>query len=302
VRLRANSAWSIYHGLQTRFDIANWHGVTSNFSYTWAHTLDNVSEIFSTGAGATTVAGAQDPYNINVPERGHSGLDYRHIATVALIYELPWHKNQQGVVGHLLGGWQFNITHRYTGGQGYTPAQFAGENTNCQNNFDANFFGGIDTCRPFLSNPSAPIENQGICTDGTLVDCGLTDFNTGAPTTFEAVRYILNDNEAGLFFGTPYGNTRRNSERGQSINNTNFSVFKSTRITERFKLRFEFHAWNVLNRMYLGVPDPFFEDGSITSGSSFGNNFFNNSGGFQTNATQSGIGRRRLNFGIKLIF
>ena len=301
IRVRGNTAWSIYHGLQTRFDISNWHGLTANFGYTWAHTEDNVSEIFSTAAGATTVAGSQNPFDINRGERGTSGLDYRHIATLALIYELPWYKSQQGFMGHVLGGWQFNVTHRYTGGQAWTPAELSGENSACQNSFDSAFF-GISTCRPFLSNPGAPIANQGICTDHTLADCGLFDFNTGLATTFADVRYILNEDEAALFFGTPYGNTPRNSERGATINNTNMGIFKTTRITERFKLRFETHIYNVLNRMYLGNPDPFFEDGSITSGSSFGNNFFNDSGGFQTNATQSGIGRRRFNFGIKLIF
>ena len=320
VRLRANSAFSNYQGMQTRFDISNWHGVTANFGYTWAHTIDNVSEIFSTFGGGTTIAGAQNPFDTNRGERGNSGLDYRHIATLALLYELPWYKSQQGVMGHLFGGWQFNITHRYTSGQPWTPAQFAGENTACQNSFDAAFFGGGDTCRPFLSNPNAPIGNAGLCTDHTLSDCGLIDlaqFNIGnvVPVTFDQVRYILNGeafwtgfNEAALFFGTPYGSAPRNSERGETINNTNFSLFKTTRITERVKVRFEFHAWNLLNRQFKGDPDPFVDDVPIagfTPGcacGSFGNTFFNPSGGFSSNVTQSGIGRRRLNFGIKIVF
>src|SRR5262249_49494300 len=154
---------------------------------------------------------------------------------------------QQGVMGHFLGGWQMNVTHRFTSGQGWTPAEFAGENTACQNSFDNAFFSGASTCRPFLSNPAAPIANQGICTDHTLADCGLIHFTSPIPTpiAMSAVRYILNENEADLFFGTPYGNTARNSERGETINNTNASVFKTTRITERVKLRMEVHVWNL---------------------------------------------------------
>jgi hypothetical protein len=294
VTVRANSAWSIYHGMQSRLDIQNWHGVSAGLAYTWSKTMDNTSEIFSTLSGGNTRAIAQNPFNINIGERGLSGLDYPHVFTLQLGYELPWYKSQQGVMGHVLGGWQINLTHRYNSGQRWSPAQFAGENTSCQ----TRFIGTFSECRPFTSNPSAPITSQGQCTNPALADCGIVDFNSGLPTTLSAVRYILNDDVAAQFFGTPFGNTRRNAEVGQTINNTNMSIFKTTRITERFKLRFEAQAYNVLNRQFLGVPDPVFEFGA----GDFGTTFFNDNGGNTTNATEAGIGRRRLAFRIKLIF
>ena len=322
VNVRANSAWSGYNSMQTRFDINNWHGVTANLGYTWAHSMSNADEVFSTLGGGGTIAAAQNPFDINRAERGNSGLDYRHVATVALIYETPWYKNQQGFMGHLLGGWQFNIVHRYTSGQPWTPGQLAGENSICQNAFNGTF----DSCRPFTNNTSAPLDTVGYFCNGTAGDCrnaanAAQPFGTfisfydpclGAPAVpacggvtpipADSTHYILDNNAAALIFGTPYSNTARNSQRGETINNTNFSVFKSTRISERFKLRFEAHAWNVLNRQWRGVPDPFVEDFPANLGGSFANTNFNPSGGFSANVVQSGIGRRRLNFGIKLIF
>ncbi len=125
-----------------------------------------------------------------------------------------------------------------------------------------------------------------------------------------AVRWIYNDNTAATFFGTPYGNVSRNpGPRGQAVNAVNFSMFKTTKLTERLSLRLEAQAYNLLNHRFLGVPDPIIDDKNLANGGSFGNNFFNSSGGISpngvggyTNALLNGLGRRRLIFGTKLTF
>jgi hypothetical protein len=303
VRLRSNGAYSIYHAMQTRFDVSNWHGLTLGAAYTWSKTLDNVSEIFSTFSGGNTVAASQNPFDIGVAERGVSGISYPHILTVYWNYDLPWYKSQQGLVGHFLGGWSLNSTYRYTSGQRWTPAQFTGNNSSCQGSWEGAFFSSVSTCRPIVSNQLAAVDAVGFCTDGTLADCGITNFDTGAPTTLDAVHWILNDDEASIFLGTPFGGVSRNTERGDTIQAVNLSVFKTTNITERVKIRFEAQAFNLLNRQFRGIPDPFIEDGNFAdSNSSFGNTFFNDTGGDSTNVTLSGIGRRRLIFGLKVIF
>jgi hypothetical protein len=327
VRLRDNQAYSIYHGLQTRFDVSNWHGLNLGAAYTWSKTLDNVSEIFSTFSGGNTIAGAQNPFDISVAERGVSGISYPHILTVYWNYDLPWYKSQQGFLGHVLGGWSVNSTYRYTSGQVYTPGLFAGTNSSCQTSFDGAFFSGGSTCRPIELDPNATFDTVGIFCDGspdhclldpiggtaqpfgTLVSlydpCQFT-FGTGddcAATPISTAHWLLNDDTASNIFGTPFAGVGRNTERGDTIQAVNVSVFKTTNITERVKIRFEAQAFNILNRQFRGIPDPFIEDGNFAeSGSSFGNTFFNDTGGDSTNPTFSGIGRRRLVFGLKLIF
>jgi len=308
VRTRANTAWSDYHGLQSELRLRNWHGLNGGFAYTFSKTLDNNSEIFSTTSGGNTVAGAQNPFDTSAGEKALSGLDFPHTASIYFIYDLPFYKAQRGFLGHVLGGYQINGTWHYSTGQLWTPVTFAGANTSCQNSFDTNFY-GLSACRPFAGNPSAPVNKVGACTNATLPDCGLVDFYTlgnptPTPTTASAVRWIYNNDAAAAFFKTPYGNVGRNPDlRGQAVNAVNFSMFKTTKLTERLSLRLEAQAYNLFNHRFLGVPDP------IIDRAAFGSNSFNSSGGTSpegvggyTNSLLNGLGRRRLILGAKITF
>ena len=63
----------------------------------------------------------QDTYHLN-NEYSRAVFDRRHVLSVNYIYELPYHQNQTGAVGKLLGGWQISgITYYYTG-IGFSPA------------------------------------------------------------------------------------------------------------------------------------------------------------------------------------
>jgi len=307
LRIRENTAWSRYNGLQSEFRVQNWHGFTGAGSFTWSKTQDNSSEIFSTGAGGNTVAGAQNPFDISKGEKALSGLDFPKIAALYVIYELPFYKSQHGFLGKLLGGYQTNATWRYSTGQLWTPITFPGGNSACQNSFDNTYF-GYSTCRPFAGSPSAPVDTVGQCTDATLTNCGLVDFYTGSAIT--AARWIYNDNTAAAFFKTPYGNAGRNpGVRGQAVSAVNFSMFKTTKVTERVSLRLEAQVYNLFNHMFLGVPDPIIDNGNLANSGSFGNNLFNSSGGTNadgnggyTNVVLNGLGRRRLVLGGKITF
>jgi hypothetical protein len=300
VRNRDNSAFSTYNGLQSELRIRNWHGLTSGFAFSWSKTMDNASEIFSTFSGGTTVAGAQNPFDTSKGEKALSGLDFPKTASIYFVYELPFYKSQHGVLGHVLGGYQASGTWRYSTGQLWTPAGLAGFNSSCQTSFDNAFFGGASTCRPFSGNPAARVDSVGGCTDASLPDCGLVDYYTGVPTTASAVRWIYNDNTSAAFFGTPFGNVSRNpNTRGDNVSTVNLSVFKTIKFTERLSMRLEAQAYNLFNHRFLGVPDPFIDDGNLANGGTFANNFSNNSGGDYTNVTLAGLGRRRLILGGK---
>ena len=89
----------------------------------------------------------------------------------------------------------------------------------------------------------------------------------------------------------------------------NFSLFKTTKVTERLSLRLEAQVYNLFNHLFLGVPDPLIDDVNLANGGSFGTNFFNSSGGTNpnglggyTNPTLSGLGRRRIVLGAKVTF
>jgi hypothetical protein len=69
------------------------------------------------------------------------------------------------------------------------------------------------------------------------------------------------------------------------------------------KVQFQMMVFNLFNRQFRGVPDTIVDDtGDPLDGASFANTYYNSTGGDSTNATQSGIGRRRLQFGLKFVF
>jgi len=311
VQTDANTAWAKYNGLQSELRIASWHGLSATASYTWSHAIDNTSEVFSTitssgTGGGNTLSYAQNPFNTDRAERGNSGYDFPNVFGLTFVYDLPFYKKQQGFLGHLLGGWQFNDTYRYTSGQPYTPIEKYVTGSLCDPTAD---FGGTnDACRPILANSSAPFASVGqfTCTGATAATCALSNFVTGAPTTLSAVHWVLNDPNAAIFYGTPFAGVGRNILRGEPINTTNIALFKNTRITEKLTAQFQFQVFNLMNTMFRGAPDVVLQDAAIAVDGvpKFGSVQYNGDAGatFAGNTTTDGIAQRHLLFGLKLIF
>jgi outer membrane receptor protein involved in Fe transport len=295
----ANSAFSIYHGLQNELRLQNWHGFTGQVSYTFSKTIDNATEVFSTGTGGNTNSFAQNPFNTGAGERGLSGLDYPHVLGLLWTYDLPFATSQQGFLGHVMGGWQINGTYRYTSGQPYTVVESRVNGSLCD---PTDWTGSFrDACRPILSNPAAPFTSVGQCTSASAPGCGLMNLATGNPLALNAAHWIVNDPTAAQFFGSPFLGVGRNTARGEPISTANLGVFKNTKVSERLTVQFQAEAFNVLNNQWLGVPNP--RVNFVTNGA-FGSTRFNQNGGdtFAGNIVTDGIGRRRLQFGLKLIF
>ena len=179
---------------------------------------------------------------------------------------MPFHREQRGFVGHLLGGWQLNGTHVFTSGRPFTPSQV----------FNASFLNAFGTTsyltdtaealRPFYGNPNAPGTSVGInqLDAARVFGTAVTDpsgflnygelFNNGnvVPVTTSDVRYIINGPGAARFFGTPFGNVPRNAERGPAVNQFNFGVFKSTRVREGLTVQFRTEVYNLFNHPNAG--------------------------------------------------
>jgi hypothetical protein len=170
VRQRTNTAYSDYNGLQLELRGNQlWHQLTMKTNYTYSKTTDNASEIFSTFAGGGTQAFAQSQVNFTGAEHGLSGLDFRNNWTFSAYEELPFYRTQQGILGHILGGWGVSGTYFITSGQPYTPVQFAlnssaaGQQPYYDNGMVNAFYGTIDQAlRPFYGSTSAPATTVGI--------------------------------------------------------------------------------------------------------------------------------------------
>lgn len=309
---RANASRSYYDGLQTSLNIKNWHGLTSLISYTWSHTIDTVSEVFNANGalGAGLVAIAPNPFDPFASERARSSLDIPNNFAILFIYDLPFHKEQNGIIGHLLGGWQLNSNYRYNTGEPATLYQSHQATSLCDPTSTASTT--IDTCRPILSNAAAPFNSVGRIASITggvanvvnITNCTGTAGGSGCPfVPMNSVHFLVNNQLAGQFFGNPFIGVPRNTERGDYISNANLSIFKNTKISERLTMQFQATAFNVMNREFLGVQDTKVTNVSSTPAqNTFNNIHFNLTGDGSPNVTSSGLGRRRLEFTTKFIF
>lgn len=98
---------SNYNSLQTTLRTTGWHRLTSQFSYTWAHGLDIL----------TQYRNANITNSLN-PKADYGNMDYdtRHAFTSYLTYEVPGSTRLR----YLSSGWQVNSLLTFHSGQPYT--------------------------------------------------------------------------------------------------------------------------------------------------------------------------------------
>jgi hypothetical protein len=283
-------------------------------TYTYSHTIDNSSEVFNF-AGGNSVAVSQNPLDLTRGERGNSGFDIRHVFTAHWLWDLPFMREQKGLVGRLVGGWQFNGIVRVQTGVPFTPThQTPVRNPYEDSTYLLNFIGS-SALRPFDGNPSAVPNRVGItdvdacifygrCGTTTVSGTALPNLRTSStgfyllndlnastpvftPVSPSEVRYIINGPGAAARFGTPFGNVGRNSARGDRLESVDLSVFKTFRLTEQFKLQYRLQLFNAFNHPFFGIPNSIQLDNA-------GSTFFN----FQENDG----GRRTISMGLSFIF
>ncbi len=279
LRERDNGAWARYNSLESKITTRNWHGLTSQLNFTWSKTLDNTSEIFSTEAGGNTIAFSENPLDPNAAEKAISGDSEKYIASSNFSYLTPSIHHGHGLLGHTIGNlrldtiWTFNTGQPVSAFQyGYFGAQSALGPFDPSTDpalasfgdvpFDNWQLGGVDTTRPVLNNPGAPITSVGIYDDGNI--CGpvgyynWADCTPGSQSSFHWLRntgYVAQN-----LTNTPYGGVGRNSLRTQYWNNFDVSLQKVTKLSERVSMTLSLIGYNALNRQFLGTPDTFIDD------------------------------------------
>lgn len=297
-RERINGAQNIYHSLQMRYDGRLRSQWTYGLTYTWSKNLDNSSEVFSFADG-NSVAVSQNPLGLTGIERGRSGFDAPHVFTGSFIWDLPFMREQKGILGRMVGGWQFNGIVRVQSGTHFTPTQLLNRNPYEDTGFLGTFF-GVSQFRPFAGNPKAPKGSVAISDIDACIFynfCGsqggnpiLNPSSTGyylmsalnaTPRTFTPVspndvQFIINGPGSAMRFGTPFGTLSRNTESGDRTEAFDFGVFKTFRVTERVNFQYRLEMFNAFNHPVFGIPN------SISVDNRNFYNFQENSGGRRT--------------------
>jgi hypothetical protein len=260
-RLRTweNSVNSNYNALQIVGERRFSHGVEFHANYVWSHSLDERSTWHS---GATTSNGAAEGFSLDqaLPglDYGNSIFDVRHRFTGSAVWYLPWLSNQQGFVGHALGGWQINAIYSYHGGFPWTPycspSSSPGGSTACDFNGDA-----VRNDRP---NPPSfgntlPSTDRSVFEPDHSNNLNVNDF------------YLNGSKNVGVVCPSPVpgclnytgrydGALGRNTFRGPNFSEFDFSLVKNIKTSERTQLIFRAEAFNLFNRTNLQMPSATF--------------------------------------------
>ena len=134
-----NGAWSYYNGLQVEWIKRFSHNLNFSAAYTWSKSLDTNSDATALGAGDSNQNG-----NDAKVSRGYSRFHTPHRFTFFGTYELPFFKNDRGVLGQVLGGWRMSAVFKWAHGTPFTVSGTA---------IDLNLDGFSET-RPKLLDPS----------------------------------------------------------------------------------------------------------------------------------------------------
>ena len=208
-----------------------------------------------------TIRSVTPPLNL---EKGPGAFDHTHSYKLALIYSLPFFKDQHGFAGKVLGGWVASTFYQSYSGhplEVYTSRTRKAGNAKDANGIPENVGGdynydGVANDRPtFIGNMSSAYSGwspaDGIFSDNNRIGCsyaGMASTNAAAlcQSSFgvsKASTLFTNPGGTGVRFGT----LGRNVFRGPWFNGLDAKLQKEFRITERQTFGVHFDALNLLN-------------------------------------------------------
>ncbi len=224
---------SSYNALEASLRKRFSHGLSFLASYTWSHSIDDVSSFNITGSASQPVAGendlAQNPFDL-AAERGRSMFDARHRFVLSYQWSLPFLQHSSDWYGKVLGNWQLNGIFTAMSGTPFTV--FDSNDVSVQG--QAPEISGFSSNRPnVIGNP-----NSGPHTAVQWFNINAFQRLSPDPTGQAEV----------------FGNEGRNSVQGPGYVNWDFSAFKNIRLTESKEIQFRGELFNVLNHTNFRLP------------------------------------------------
>jgi hypothetical protein len=244
---------STYHSLQATINRRVSGGLFLKGAYTYSHAIDMATY----GDWTTFSWNAPSVFYRN---KASAANNIPHVFQLGYVYEVPFGNGKKwassGVSKAILGDWQFNGLFSAYQGRQYTLSASGAA---------LNMPGNAQT----PDQIKASVDKLGqVGDDGTWFDTSAF----ARPT------------------GVRFGNVGRDTMRGPGVVNTDLSLFRTFKLTERFQLQFRAESFNLSNTPHFANPN-----GNANS-SSFG----------RITATQSAadaLGRsREMRFGLRLGF
>ncbi|MBA2303163.1 MAG: TonB-dependent receptor, partial [Acidobacteria bacterium] len=226
IMVTESSGAGSYHGLQTTIDKRLSHGTQGSLSYTWGHSIDDVTE--PSGAEGNVIS--QDRRNIR-GDRGNSGFDRRHRLVAHALLDLPFGNERRwfaggDLLGNIFSGWQVSGIVSIQSGAPFDVTIVDPTNR-------LGVTPGSSAWRPdVIGNPRLP-----------------------HPTTdawVDSAAFAVPQNPDGTY---RYGNLGRNSLRGPGYFSVDAALTRDFRVGRARRLQLRWEMFNATNHPSYGLPN-----------------------------------------------
>jgi len=218
------------------------YGFSVQASYTWSHTIDEVSNggygIFYNAN--SSINSQMNPFCLRCSNYSNADYDIRSSFNASYVWQTPWKFGNKWANG-AFGGWTLSQNFFARTGLPWTPTDTGAGISN---------YGAANTA--LSANQIGPNPQQA-CVNG-LSTCA----NVGA--------YQTADPNLGYTVLSAFPNAKRNSLRGPGFFDSDFSINKNFKLTERMALGVGANFYNVFNHPNFQNPSTI----DVEQGSAFG--------------------------------
>jgi hypothetical protein len=217
---------SNYNALQATYRLRFWHGLTTQFGYTWSHSLDEVSQYRAVVADSSAIK----------VDYGNSDNDTRHLFTTSISYEVPKAPWAHGWSSYLVNGWQVSSLLNFHTGQPW------------------------NVTLPFQNLVGDPFKSD---SNFTVNHSFTRNIIQGGQSTGPGVQWVNPDAFTAAAPGS-FGNLARNKYYGPGFGDVDLSIFKNIPIRERLKVQLRAEMFNLFNRVnFASGPGAVNGDGTV---------------------------------------
>jgi hypothetical protein len=219
------SALSSYNSAQASLKVQSWRGLTSTLNYTWAHSIDDASD------GLDFVPNASQPDNSFNPrgDRASSNFDVRQRLQWYWTYKAPKFERASWIAN----GWALDGMFNFATGQPYTVSYlFEGDY-----NGSGEYFGRPD----IIGNPYTGAGGTNLLNLAAFAAPCTVDTNPSSATFGNCIN------------GHP-GSEGRNAFNAPNYTNFDFSMTKTSHLTETATMELRCDVFNIFNHPNLSNP------------------------------------------------
>jgi hypothetical protein len=264
----------------------SYKGLTVNTNFTWSRSMG--TQFY---AQANNGINPNNGYDFeNWGSYGPQPYDIRFVYNLQALYQLPFHKNQQGLIGRLLGGWA--IAPFFYIRSGYPLFVYSDGNCSDESLGQGNCSSGNLPANAILLSKytAGASRHTGVTGSGGVGTAGDINLFANPGAVYNQFRPFILGLDNGGGGGGPL--------RGLSQWSLDMTVSKEFKFTERFGARFIATFSNLTNHPqlhdpYLDLQDP--ADFGVFQGSPFG---------LSTQSGSAGGGNtpRQIEFGLRISF